>query len=73
MRLSECSKNDIVKIINIDAPKDFIARLQSFGIVRGEEIKIKSCSLGKRTIEILVDTTNIALRYDEAKKIEVEK
>ncbi|HHD80505.1 MAG TPA: ferrous iron transport protein A, partial [Campylobacterales bacterium] len=45
----------------------------SFGVVRGSELTIEACSMGKQTMEILVDGTLIGLRGEEAKQIEVEK
>jgi len=41
--------------------------------MRGEELLVKGCSLGKQTMKIEVGSTLIALRADEAEKIEVEK
>jgi ferrous iron transport protein A len=41
--------------------------------MRGEEIVVKTCSLARQTMEIEVGATAIALRADEAEKIEVKK
>jgi len=41
--------------------------------MRGETLLVKGCSLGKQTMEIEVGSTLIALRADEAKKIEIIK
>ena len=73
MRLHELSKDDLAIIVKIHADKALKDRLASFGIVRGEEIMVKGCSLAKQTMEIDVDGTLIALRAEEAEKIEVEK
>jgi Fe2+ transport system protein FeoA len=40
--------------------------------MRGVKIKVKEFSLKKKTIEIEIGRSHIALRLDEAKKIEVE-
>jgi ferrous iron transport protein A len=40
--------------------------------MRGETLLLKGCSLAKQTIEIEVGSTLIALRKEEANKIEVE-
>ena len=47
-------------------------RLASFGLIKGANVKVIDCSLGKSTIEIMVDGTLLALRAKEAQQIEVE-
>jgi len=71
MNLAQLKKGNRAEIINISADKALKDRLTSFGVMRGEELLIKGCSLAKQTIEIEVDSTLIALRKDEAAKIEV--
>lgn len=73
MNLLELTKGSSATIIKIHADKALKDRLNSFGIMKGEELTIKGCSLGKQTIEIEVGSTLIAVRADEAKAIEVEK
>lgn len=73
MNLIELIKGDRAEIIKIDADKTLRDRFSSFGLMRGEEILVKGCSLAKQTMEIEVGSTLIALRADEADKIEVEK
>ena len=73
MRLTELSKGDKAVIIKIYADKALKDRLTSFGVMRGEELIVKGCSIAKQTMEIEVGSTLIALRKDEAAKIEVEK
>ena len=73
MNLTELSKGDKAQIIRIDAPKALKERLNSFGVMRGEEVLVKGCSLAKQTMEIEVGSTLIALRREEAQKIEIEK
>jgi ferrous iron transport protein A len=73
MKLSALHKGDravIKKIFTDDSLKN---RLFSFGVGRGSELSIEACSMGKQTIEILVDGTLIGLRAKEASEIEVEK
>jgi ferrous iron transport protein A len=41
--------------------------------MRGETLFIKGCSIAKQTMEIEVGSTLIALRADEASKIEIEQ
>ena len=73
MHLIDLKKGNRATIIKIHAVKALKDRLSSFGVMRGEELTVKGCSLGKQTIEIEVGSTLIALRADEAKLIEVEK
>lgn len=73
MVLSELHKGDKAEIIKIHAEKALKDRLNSFGIMRGETLFIKGCSIAKQTMEIEVGSTLIALRADEAGKIEVEQ
>ena len=72
MNLTELTKGNKAEIIKIHADKALKDRLNSFGVMRGEELLIKGCSLGKQTIEIEVGSTLIALRKDEAQKIEIK-
>lgn len=73
MNLTELTKGDRAEILKISADKALKDRLTSFGVMKGEELLIKGCSLAKQTIEIEVGSTLIALRKDEAEKIEIEK
>ena len=73
MKLTELTKGEKAEIIKIDAEKALRDRLTSFGVMRGEELLVKGCSLAKQTMEIEVGSTLIALRKDEAEKIEVLK
>ncbi|KYJ86525.1 FeoA family protein [Sulfurovum riftiae] len=73
MKLTELTKGDRAEIIRIHADKALKDRLTSFGVMRGEELTVKGCSIAKQTMEIEVGSTLIAVRADEAEKIEVEK
>jgi len=73
MKLIELTKGDRGEIVKINADKALKDRLTSFGIMRGEELLVKGCSLAKQTMEIEVGSTLIALRADEAEKIEIER
>lgn len=73
MRLSNLRKGDRGMIKKIETDKDLKRRLFSFGVAKGSEFTIEACSLGKQTMEIMVDDTLIGLRAEEAKEIEVEK
>ena len=71
MVLSDIQKGDSAEIVKIHADKALKDRLSSFGVMRGETLLVKGCSLGKQTMEIKVGSTLIALRADEAEKIEI--
>ena len=73
MKLSDLHKGDRALIKKIENNEDLKTRLASFGVVRGSELSIEACSVGKKTMEILVDGTLIGLRGDEAQQIEVEQ
>ena len=73
MKLSELVKGNSAEIVKVHADKVLRDRLTSFGVMRGEELTVRGCSLAKQTMEIEVGSTLIALRADEAEKIEVEK
>jgi len=73
MKLTELTKGDRAEIIKINADKTLKDRLNSFGVMRGEELTVKGCSIAKQTMEIEVGSTLIALRAEEAEKIEIEK
>ena len=73
MKLSELNKGDRAIIKKIDSSEDLKTRLASFGVVRGSELSVEACSIGKQTMEIMVDDTFIGLRAEEAEEIEVEK
>jgi len=73
MRLSELTKGNSAEIVKIHADKILRDRLSSFGVMRGETLTVRGCSLAKQTMEIEVGSTLIALRADEAEKIEVAK
>jgi len=73
MRLLELTKGNRGTIVKIHADKALRDRLNSFGVMRGEELTVKGCSIAKQTMEIEVGSTLIALRRDEVEKIEVEK
>jgi len=72
MRLIDLHKGNKATIVKIHADKALRDRFNSFGVMRGEELTVKGCSLAKQTMEIEVGSTLIAVRSDEAKMIEVE-
>ena len=73
MQLKELKKGEEATIIKIDAPSDLKNRFLSFGMIPGERVKVKECSIGKHTIEVQIGNLFVALRKKEAEKILVEK
>lgn len=73
MVLSELKKGNRAEIVKIEAEKALRDRLSSFGIMPGEEITVKGCSIAKQTMEIEVGATLVAVRADEARQIIVDK
>ncbi len=73
MFLNELHKGERGEIVRVHAEKALRDRFSSFGLMRGEEILVKACSLARQTMEIEVGATSIALRAEEAEKIEVNK
>jgi ferrous iron transport protein A len=72
MTLDQLQKGDMAIIKKIESSDELKQRLSSFGMMRGTEIVVEAFSLKKKTIEVKVHRSHIALRLDEAKKIEVE-
>jgi len=73
MRLIDLHKGNKATIVKIHADKALKDRFNSFGVMRGEELTVKGCSLGKQTMKIEVGSTLIAMRADEARMIEIEQ
>lgn len=72
MLLNDLKKGSRAEIVKINADKVLRNRLTSFGVMRGEILTVKGCSIAKQTMEIEIGGTLLALRADEAKKIEVK-
>ncbi|GAB6045445.1 hypothetical protein JCM11957_10430 [Caminibacter profundus] len=73
MRLSELNIDDMGIIKKIYAKEPLKSKLLSMGFVKGEKVKVVKHTLAKNTFDVEVANTNIALREEEAKEIEVEK
>ena len=71
MTLNQLKINESAIITAINCDEILKNRLYSFGISKGIKISIVQCTLTKSTIEIKVDQSKIALRLNEASKIEV--
>ncbi len=70
--LSDMNAGEQGIVKRIDADGELKQRLFSFGLRKGSVLQVKATSMAKSTIEIEVGTTLLALRFEEAKRIEVE-
>jgi len=72
-RIIDCELNIPHKIKKLHTTGALRQRLVSFGILKGVEIRHLSSTNLNATYEIRVGKMNIALRKEEAEKIEVEE
>jgi len=72
-KLSEMNAGEKAIVSRIEADGELKQRLFSLGLRKGSNIQIKATSIGKSTMEVEVGTTLLALRYEEAKSIEVKR
>lgn len=70
--LSQINKNQKVLIKQIHAQQTLKKRLFSLGLGVGKEVEVVETSLQKNTIKVALGFSSVALRFDEAKMIEVE-
>ncbi len=70
--LSQINKNQKVLIKQIHAQQNLKKRLFSLGLGVGKEVEVVETSLQKNTIKVTLGFSAVALRFDEAKTIEVE-
>ncbi len=73
IKLSQMNAGDKAIVVRIDANEELKQRFFSLGLHKGSQLQIKATSIAKSTMEIEVGTTLLALRYEEAKSIEVQK
>ena len=71
MTLDQLKIKQKATISSINCDEILKNRLYSFGIVKGATITVEETTLTKSTIEIKVNQSKIALRVQEAAKIEV--
>lgn len=71
MTLDQLNINESAIITAINCDEILKNRLYSFGIIKGVKIEIVELTLTKSTIEIRINQSKIALRLNEASKIEV--
>ncbi|NPA81765.1 MAG: ferrous iron transport protein A [Epsilonproteobacteria bacterium] len=73
MTLKDLKINDEGIIKKIKCQEPLKSRLFGLGVAKGVKIKVLKHTAAKGTFEILVDSTRIAIRKEEAECIEVEK
>ncbi len=73
MTLDQLQINESAIITAINCDEILKNRLYSFGISKGIEVTLVEFTLTKSTIEIKVNQSKIALRLNEASKIEVSR
>jgi len=71
--LADLKTDEKAVVVKVKADGELKQRLASLGLRKNSNIKVKAYSLSKSTIEVEVGTAMLALRYDEAKEIEVQK
>ncbi len=71
MTLNNLENGQSATVTAVNASKELKNRFNSFGLVKGAIIYIEAHSLAKKTIEVRINKTRIALRASEAEKIEV--
>lgn len=69
----DCEVNKLYRVKKLHTTGALRQRLISFGILKGAQIKYLASTNMSATYEIQVGKMNIALRKEEAKKIEVEE
>ena len=73
LTLADLKEDEKATVLKVKAEAELKQRLASLGLRKNSTIKIKALSLNKSTIEVEIGTSMIALRFDEAKAIEVQK
>ena len=73
MNVLDLQIGEHAKVKKISASSDLKRRLISFGVIKGADLQLLATAPAKSTVEIEVGKMKIALRKEEAKKIEVEK
>ena len=72
MDLSQINTNQKALIKQIHAQNTLKKRLLSLGLGIGKEVTVVETSLQKNTIKLAIGFSSVALRFNEAKMIEVE-
>ncbi|MBP7570166.1 MAG: ferrous iron transport protein A [Acidobacteria bacterium] len=73
VRLVECDRGDVVRIVRIDAARGATLRLMNLGLNVGGIAEIVQCSPLRGPLLLSHGGTEVALGYHLAEKILVEK
>ena len=71
-KLTDLKQDQKATVQKISAPEPLRSRLLGLGVLKGAHVQLKNYTLKKRTYEVEIDRTNIALREEEAQGILVE-
>lgn len=72
MLLSDLNIKQKATILQLNCSDELKQRFYSFGIIKGTTVIIERISLAKNTIALIVDDTNVAIRFDEAQNIKIK-
>jgi ferrous iron transport protein A len=72
MTLADLNTGDKARVLSINAQDELKKRLFSFGVRKESLVQIINVSMAKSTMEVEVGTTKLAMRFAEAKEIEVQ-
>ena len=73
MTLDQLSINETATITKINCDRILKNRFYSLGVVKSSQLTVKEKTLTNSTVEIEINNSKIALRMNEASKIEVHK
>ena len=71
MSVNDLKVNIKAEITDIICDEILKNRLYSFGIIKGSTICVTAKSMAKKTVEIKINQSKVALRSSEASKIKV--
>lgn len=71
MTLADLNSGQSAKVLSINATDALKKRFSSFGLRKDSLVTIKTMSMTKSTMEVEVGSTKLAMRFEEAKEIEV--
>jgi len=72
MNLGQLKKGESAIVIAIESNKELKNRLGSLGLSKGVTILVKEYSLARKTMDIVINRTQLALRMSEAKQIQIQ-
>lgn len=73
MHLSDLKKGEVCTVAHLNCDGDLKKRLLSFGVTKGEKLTIIGKGPAGSTLDVKLFSGRIALRKDEADKVEVTK